>query len=121
MMAAMRLGGGPHIPDTEKAIADAIELAKDSDAVICVIGSNMDWEAEGADREGIELPGKTDELVSRLLAVRPDAVICNQSVSRPQLVNGRRSGRDQLSAGFRVRLPMGRQGDHRHANVVWRQ
>jgi beta-glucosidase len=81
IMAALRLGGGPHISDTQKAIADAVALARSCDAVICVIGSNMDWEAEGADREGIDLPGKTDELVTRLLAVCPEAVICNQSGS----------------------------------------
>lgn len=41
----------------------------------------MDWEAEASDREGLGLPGRTDELVEKILAVRPDAIIVNQSGS----------------------------------------
>lgn len=107
MMAALRVGGAPKI-DPEQAIIDAVELAKSKDAVIVVIGTfcllalnhlffnyrcilkssshaliglNMDWEAEASDREGLGLPGLTDELVEKILAVRPDAIIVNQSGS----------------------------------------
>ncbi|EIM81964.1 glycoside hydrolase family 3 protein [Stereum hirsutum FP-91666 SS1] len=80
MMAALRVGAAPKIAP-EQAIVDAVELAKSKDAVIVVIGTNMDWEAEASDREGLGLPGRTDELVEKILAVRPDAIIVNQSGS----------------------------------------
>ncbi|GAA5891753.1 hypothetical protein JCM6882_006195 [Rhodosporidiobolus microsporus] len=80
IMAALRLGGAPRI-DEEKGIEEAVELAKAADATVVVIGTNMDWEAEAADRESLALPGRTDELVSRILAVAPNAIIVNQSGS----------------------------------------
>ncbi|GAA5874294.1 hypothetical protein JCM8547_007555 [Rhodosporidiobolus lusitaniae] len=80
MMAALRVGGAPRIND-DKAIEEAVELAKEADAAIIVIGTTMDWEAEAADRESLTLPGRTDELVSRILAVNPNAIIVNQSGS----------------------------------------
>ncbi|GAA5898000.1 hypothetical protein JCM6882_003304 [Rhodosporidiobolus microsporus] len=80
MMAALRVGGAPRIND-DKAIEEAVELAKEADAAIVVIGTTMDWEAEAADRESLTLPGRTDELVSRVLAVNPNAIIVNQSGS----------------------------------------
>ncbi|KAM0751563.1 glycoside hydrolase family 3 protein [Meredithblackwellia eburnea MCA 4105] len=80
MMAALRLGGAPKL-DPRAAIEDAVKLAKESDEVVLVIGLNMDWEAEASDREGLELPGLTDELVQRVLEVNPRTVVVNQSGS----------------------------------------
>ncbi|GAA6026005.1 hypothetical protein JCM10207_000759, partial [Rhodosporidiobolus poonsookiae] len=80
MMAALRLGMAPHISE-DAGIEEAVELAKSSDAAIVVIGTTMDWEAEAADRGSLVLPGRTDELVSRVLAVNPNAIIVNQSGS----------------------------------------
>ena len=59
---------------------DAVTLARDADAVVCVIGTNMDWEAESSDRKGLDLPGLTDELVRRLLDANQSTVVVNQSV-----------------------------------------
>ncbi|BGP03092.1 Beta-glucosidase [Rhodotorula toruloides ATCC 204091] len=80
MMAALRLGGAPRIQEDE-SIEHAVKLAGGSDAVVVVIGTNMDWEAEAADRASLALPGRTDELVSRVLAANPNAIIVNQSGS----------------------------------------
>ncbi|GAA6008860.1 hypothetical protein JCM10207_001749 [Rhodosporidiobolus poonsookiae] len=80
MMAALRLGGAPKV-DEDKAIAEAVELSKEADATVVVIGTNMDWEAEAADRASLALPGRTDELVSRVLAATPGAIVINQSGS----------------------------------------
>lgn len=79
MMAAVRLGGAAVI-DEESGLEDAVKLSSECDATIVVIGTSMDWEAEAADRASLELPGETDELVRRILAVSPDAIIVNQSV-----------------------------------------
>ncbi|HEU4546572.1 MAG TPA: glycoside hydrolase family 3 C-terminal domain-containing protein, partial [Microlunatus sp.] len=42
----------------------------DADAVVLVVGTDLEWEAEGHDRAALELPGAQDELVARVLAVR---------------------------------------------------
>lgn len=81
MMAAFRVSCCPYIGDAYRAIADALVAAAECDVVICCTGSNMDWEAEGADRTRFHLPGHTDELVESLLAVKPNTIIVNQSVS----------------------------------------
>ncbi|KAK0482182.1 glycoside hydrolase family 3 protein [Armillaria novae-zelandiae] len=80
MMAALRVSGAPKI-DPATALDDAVALARDADAVVCVIGTNMDWEAEASDRKGLDLPGLTDELVRRLLDANQSTVVVNQSGS----------------------------------------
>ncbi len=40
-----------------------------------VVGTDSDWETEGGDRESMNLPGRQDELVARVLEVAPDAVV----------------------------------------------
>ena len=81
MTAALRLGGTMKIQDEERAIQDAVDLVKSCDAAICLTGSDLGWEGEGSDRTQFLLPGRTNELVERLLAVKPETVICNQTVS----------------------------------------
>ncbi|KAK9427681.1 glycoside hydrolase superfamily [Lipomyces doorenjongii] len=74
----VRLRGGPKI-DVEKAIDEATEVAKKAEQVVIVVGLNGDWEVEGQDRSDMSLPPHIDELITRVLDVRPDAVIVNQS------------------------------------------
>lgn len=80
MTAALRLGGTMKIQDEERALQDAVDLVRSCDAAICFTGSDLGWEGEGADRTQFLLPGRTNELVERLLAVKPETVICNQTV-----------------------------------------
>jgi beta-glucosidase len=79
LLGAIRLGGCLKLADEEKAIEDAVRLAAESDVAFCFTGSTMDWEAEGGDRQDLHLPGRADELVGRLLEVKPETVISNQS------------------------------------------
>lgn len=65
----------------QQAITEAINIAIKCDAVIAVIGTNMDIEGEGGDRPNLELPGLTNEFIQKLLSARPDTIIVNQSVS----------------------------------------
>ncbi len=53
----------------------ALELAKDADAVIFVGGLNHDYDSEGFDRPDMKLPYEQDLLIEELLKVRKDAVI----------------------------------------------
>lgn len=62
-------------------IAKAVQLAKDADAVIAIVGLNADWETEGYDRTTLALPGRTDELISKVAAANPKTVVVTQSVS----------------------------------------
>lgn len=76
----VRLGGAEVIDENVK-MAEAVEIAKKADVVIAVVGLNADWETEGYDRKTLALPGRTDELIEKVLAVNPNTVVVTQSVS----------------------------------------
>ena len=71
---------GAEVMDSDEVIAQAVELAKEADAVIAVVGLNADWETEGSDRTTLALPGRTDELVSKVAAANPKTIVVTQSV-----------------------------------------
>lgn len=72
--------GGAEVEDPDAMLERAVSLAKDADAVIAIIGLNADWETEGNDRTTLALPGRTDELISRIAAVNSKTVVVTQSV-----------------------------------------
>lgn len=55
--------------------AQAIEAAKDADAVIFVGGLNHDIDSEGFDRSDMKLPYEQDMLIDALLDVRKDMIV----------------------------------------------
>lgn len=59
----------------KKLFAQAVEAAKDADAVIFVGGLNHDIDSEGFDRSDMKLPYEQDVLIEELLNVRKDAII----------------------------------------------
>ncbi|KAJ5804075.1 CAZyme family GH3 [Penicillium psychrosexuale] len=63
----------------EELIANAVEQAKTADQVVIFAGLTQEWETEGHDREHMDLPPGSDELISRVLAVHPDTVVVIQS------------------------------------------
>ncbi|KAJ3529547.1 hypothetical protein NM208_g9707 [Fusarium decemcellulare] len=65
--------------DEEAMFRDAVDAAKDADAVILVVGHNNDTEREGSDRTSLSLPRRTDELVSAVCAVNRNVVVVTQS------------------------------------------
>lgn len=56
-------------------LAEALEAAKDADAVIYVGGLTHDYDTEGRDRESMKLPYDQDNLICELLKVRPDTIV----------------------------------------------
>jgi beta-glucosidase len=78
--AGVRLGGAEVIDENVK-MAEAVEIAKEADVVVAIVGLNGDWESEGYDRKTLALPGRTDELIEKVLAVNPNTVVVTQSVS----------------------------------------
>jgi beta-glucosidase len=71
--AGIEFGALP--PQPEDALVRAVEAARSADAVVLIVGTSGQWETEGNDRRDLELPGRQDELVRRVLAVCPDAVV----------------------------------------------
>lgn len=63
---------GPSIDDE---IAAAVEAAAHADLVVVAVGTNDEVESEGWDRTSLALPGRQDDLVARVLAIAPDAVV----------------------------------------------
>jgi beta-glucosidase len=65
----------PVLADRDARFAEAERAAGAADVAVVVVGSNDQWESEGADRTGIELPAGQDELVRRVLAANPRTVV----------------------------------------------
>ncbi len=72
-VGVVRLGIRP--PRVEALIERAAAVARRADAAVVVVGTNEDWETEGADRTTIALPGDQDELVRAVAAVNPRTIV----------------------------------------------
>ncbi len=56
----------------------AVAAAAAADIAVVMVGTNDEWETEGHDRTTMDLPGRQDELVRRVVAANPrTAVIVN--------------------------------------------
>lgn len=65
---------GPQLhPDAE--IEQAVNTALNSDVAIVVVGTTEEVESEGFDRDTLQLPGRQNELVTRVAAVNPNTVV----------------------------------------------
>jgi beta-glucosidase len=72
--------GGVEVQDSDKLLEQAVDLAKDTDGAIAIVGLNDEWETEGDDRTTLSLPGRTDELIARVAAVNSKTVVVTQAV-----------------------------------------
>ena len=82
--AAPALGGlsvGLEPPAADDLIERAVAVARTADAVVCVVGSDGQWETEGNDRESMTLPGAQDELVHAVAAVNPRTIVVVNAAS----------------------------------------
>lgn len=64
----------PHPPD-DRAIADAIALARSVDVAVVVVGTSAEVESEGFDRTSLALPGRQDDLVRAVAAAAARTVV----------------------------------------------
>ena len=71
--------GGCKVIDADQEIARAAELAKGADQVIICAGLNADWETEGSDREGMDLPPPMDDMIRAVAAANANTVVVMQS------------------------------------------
>jgi beta-glucosidase len=110
--AAFGLGWGtPRLSDDEELDA-AVADAAAADVAIVVVGTTDDIESEGFDREGLALPGRTDELVTRVAAANPNTVVVVNAGS-PVLM----PWRDRVAALVWAWLP-GQEGGDSVADVL---
>lgn len=78
--AGVRLGGA-EVRDSDELMNQAVELAKEADVVIAVVGLNPDFETEGYDRKTLSLPGRSDELIRKVAGVNRNTVVVTQAGS----------------------------------------
>ena len=62
-------------PEPADPLGRAEALARASDVVVVVVGTSEEWESEGFDRDGLDLPGEQDELITRLCAVNSNVIV----------------------------------------------
>ncbi|GGF27523.1 beta-glucosidase family protein [Subtercola lobariae] len=65
----------PHDIDLDDELAAAVEAAAEADVAIVLIGTTEETESEGWDRPNLDLPGRQNELVTRVLAVNPRTIV----------------------------------------------
>ena len=70
---AIQFGCRP--PDPKNLLEEAVKIAKQSDAVVLVVGTNSDWETEGNDRKDLGLPSDQDVLIKKVLAANKNSVL----------------------------------------------
>ena len=71
--------GGAWVLDMDDTIAEAVEMAKGVEQVVVCAGLNQDWEGEGADRENMKLPGRMDEMITKVAEANSRTIVVNQS------------------------------------------
>ncbi len=74
--AAVRVG--IRSPEPADLMDRAVAAAAAADVAVVMVGTNDEWETEGHDRTTMDLPGRQDELVRRVVAANPrTAVVVN--------------------------------------------
>lgn len=74
----LRFSGCKRI-ETRTSIKEAAELAAKVDQVVIFAGLSGEWESEGEDRDNMDLPPNSDELISCVLNANPNTVVVIQS------------------------------------------
>ena len=66
---------GCKTPDKINLFNEALNIAKDVDQVVMIVGTNSDWETEGNDRTDFNLPSDQNKLIDAVLNVNPNTII----------------------------------------------
>lgn len=67
------------LPLGEEALARAAAAAAEADVAVVFVGRTPEWDSEGRDLPGIELPRNQDELIRRVAAANPKTVVVMQT------------------------------------------
>lgn len=71
--AALRIGLLE--PEPFDLLTDALDVAREAEVAVVMVGLDGEWETEGADRADMALPGAQRELIRRVLAVNPNTIV----------------------------------------------
>lgn len=71
--------GGQLKRDPLQEIQKAVEVAKNVDKAIVFVGLSPEWESEGFDRDNMDLPPYSNELVSAVVKANPNTIVVNHS------------------------------------------
>ncbi|WP_246274641.1 glycoside hydrolase family 3 protein [Phytohabitans houttuyneae] len=69
------IGHAPPSPGPDALLDEAARAAAEADVAVVVVGTTEEVESEGFDRSTLALPGRQDELVSRVAAANPRTVV----------------------------------------------
>jgi beta-glucosidase len=72
-LVTLQLNVDPPFGDDE--LERAVELAREADAAVVVVGTTAEVESEGFDRTSLALPGRQDELIRRVANANPRTVV----------------------------------------------
>lgn len=73
---------GLALEENERAMLErAITSARDADVAVLIVGHNKDSEGEGGDRADMELPGRTNELITSVCTANPKTIVVIQAAS----------------------------------------
>ena len=75
LLVALQLAVDCTVEDDDASLAHAVADAAAADLAVVVVGTSEEVESEGFDRTSLALPGRQDELVRRVAAVRPETVV----------------------------------------------
>lgn len=75
--------GGHVVLDEDKSIEEAVELARNVDVPIIMVGLSSDYEYEGTDRMNLLLPGRQNELVEKVARSNPKTASVSHQLSHP--------------------------------------
>jgi beta-glucosidase len=75
MFVAFTLGHAEPGPTPDELIEQAAAAAAEADVAIVVVATTLEIESEGFDRDSLALPGRQDELVTRVAAANPRTVV----------------------------------------------
>lgn len=95
-------------------IGEAVKIARSSDAVIVVAGTNVDWEGEHCDRRSMELPREQQELIKKVFAANPNTCLTLVNGS-PLAINWEK---DNIPAIIEAWFP-GEEGGNAIAEVLF--
>ncbi len=79
---------GFKLPLPASSVSEAAKQASQADFAVLCVGTNGEWETEGVDRAGLELPGRQNELIEAVLKANPNTIVVLQTggpVSMPWL------------------------------------
>jgi len=107
------LGHRGPVLDPDAALDEAVALAGKLDVAVVVVGTTAEVESEGFDRSSLALPGRQDELVTRVAAVNPNTVVVVNAGSPVEL-----PWRDDVAAVLLTWFP-GQAGGDALADVLF--